>query len=100
MGGEPREDAARLRSPEGQTGEQRRRQRCPGAEAGQGARVGGKGQRREQIIEQRLGIAGERLEDAPPPAVVLAETERGPLRRPLQQRRGSVVQRGGGGPRR
>jgi hypothetical protein len=95
VGGEPREHAARLRPAEGQAGEQRRRQRRPRAEAGQRERVGGKVQRGEQVLEQRLGIAGERLEDVPPPAVVLTETACGRSRRALEEGRGAIVERVG-----
>ena len=90
---EPGEEAARLLAAEREPRERRRRRRRPHAEARQRERMRGNVQRREDVLEQRLGIAGERREEPPPARLVLAEPAHGRVRRALEQGRGSVVER-------
>ena len=93
VGREAREEAARLLAAKGHPGERRRRRSGPHAEAGERDRVRGNVERPEEVLEQRLGIAGERCEESPPASVVLAQRRHLRVRRALEQRCGPVVER-------
>src|SRR6185437_14045776 len=80
MGGEPGEEAAGLLAAEREPCERRCRKQGACSEPAERERMRGHVQRRENVVEQRLGGTDERCEELPPPVVVAAERRRSRLR--------------------
>lgn len=75
--------------------EQRRRQQCRRAERGRLQRVARRAQRTEELVEQQLGVVGQRREHASISRGVLSQARGGCVDRPLEDDGVSVIQRMG-----